>query len=229
MDDRTELARVLAFDVNETLLDLGSLDPLFAEVLGTAELRGPWFAQMLQLAFVGAITDRYVDFTSAQHAALAMLAARSGLEVSDADAGRIVGAMRSLAPHADAAPALARLRDAGFALAALTNSPPDVSHEQLRHAALDGYFDAILSADQVRALKPRREPYELVARTFKTDVAGVRLVAAHAWDVAGALAAGCRAAFVARPGMVLSPVGEQPDIVGDDLGAIAEQIIARND
>ena len=219
---------MLAFDVNETLLDLGSLDPLFAEVLGKAELRGQWFAQMLQLSFVGAITDRYIDFTSAQHAALAMLAEREGMELSDTGAERIVGAMRTLAPYADAAPALARLRDAGYTLAALTNSPPDVSHDQLRHAALDRYFDAILSADRVRALKPRREPYELVARTFRTHVGEVRLIAAHAWDVAGALAAGCRAAFVARPGMVLSPIGERPDIIGDDLGAIAEEIIARN-
>ncbi len=96
----------------------------------------------------------------------------------------------------------------------------------MRNAALDGSFDAILSADQVRALKPRREPYELVARTFGTEIGSVRLIAAHGWDVAGALAAGCRAAFVARPGMLLSPVGEQPDIVGDDLGAVADRIVA---
>ena len=49
----------------------------------------------------------------------------------------------------------------------------------------------------------------------------VRLVAAHAWDVSGALAAGCTAAFVARPGMMLSPLGKQPDIVGRDLAEIA--------
>jgi len=226
MDDRAAPARVLAFDVNETLLDLRSLDPLFLELLGNAELRGQWFAQMLQVAFVGAITGRYVDFTRAQHAALAMVAEREGVTLTGEDAGRIVGAMRSLAPHPDAPGALAQLHDAGFTLAALTNSPADVARDQLAHAALDGCFDAILSADQVRALKPRREPYELVARTFGTDVAGVRLVAAHAWDVAGALAAGSRAAFVARPGMVLSPVGEQPDIVADDLGAVADRIIA---
>ena len=32
------------------------------------------------------------------------------------------------------------------------------------------------------------------------EPSGVRLIAAHAWDVAGALAAGCAAAFVRRPG-----------------------------
>jgi 2-haloacid dehalogenase len=54
----------------------------------------------------------------------------------------------------------------------------------------------------------------------------VRLVAAHAWDVAGAMRAGCAAAFVARPGMVLDPLAEPPDVVGTDLSAVAASIIA---
>jgi 2-haloacid dehalogenase len=66
----------------------------------------------------------------------------------------------------------------------------------------------------------------LVAKTFSVDVSEVRLVAAHSWDISGALAAGCRAAFVARPGMVLSPLGPQPGITGPDLAAVAEQIIS---
>jgi 2-haloacid dehalogenase len=54
----------------------------------------------------------------------------------------------------------------------------------------------------------------------------VRLVAAHAWDIAGALDAGCRAAFVARPGLVLDPTHEPPDVIGKDLSEVAERIIA---
>jgi 2-haloacid dehalogenase len=222
----TDSPRVIAFDVNETLLDLGVLDDVFADALGDAALRPQWFAQMLQIAFVGAITDRYIDFTSAQHAALAMIAERRGIALDDEAAQRIVGGMRALPPHADVPDALSRLRDGGLTLAALTNSPLDVAEDQMRNAGLRDRFHAVLSADQVRALKPRREPYELVARTFDVPLAGVRLVAAHAWDVAGALAAGCRAAFVARPGMVLSPVGDAPDIVGADVGEVAERILA---
>jgi 2-haloacid dehalogenase len=220
------MRRVLAFDVNETLLDLSVLDSLFEEAFGEAALRQQWFAQMLQLAFVGAITDRYVDFTSAQRAALAMVAERRGAEVPDAVATAIVDRMRDLPAHADVPGALDRLGDAGFTLATITNSPLDVARDQLRNAGLEDRFAAILSADQVRALKPRREPYELVARTFDVPLAQVRLVAAHAWDVAGALAAGCTAAFVARPGMVLSPLGQRPDVIGADLAEVAEGILA---
>jgi 2-haloacid dehalogenase len=208
---------VVAFDVNETLLDLRALDPLFERGLGSAALRGPWFAQMLQLALVGGLTGRYVDFTAAQRAALAMLAEREGIAVAEADAEAIVDGMRRLPPHDDAAEALA----------ALTNSPLDVAEEQLAGAGLRERFEAVLSADEVRALKPAPAPYRLVAERLGVPIGDVRLVAAHAWDVAGALAAGCTAAFVARPGMVLSPLGERPDVIGSDLLEVAEQILRK--
>jgi 2-haloacid dehalogenase len=54
----------------------------------------------------------------------------------------------------------------------------------------------------------------------------VMLIAAHAWDVSGALAAGARAAFIARPGMVLSALGDQPEIVAPDIAAFAAAILA---
>src|SRR4051794_28865502 len=177
------MTRVIAFDVNETLLDLGALDPHFERAFGSSAFREQWFSQMLQLAFVGGLTGRYVDFSAAQRAALAMLAERHGAQ-PDGDA--IAGAMRSLPVHPEVPGALDSLRAAGFTLVALTNSPLDVAQDQLGHAAIAGRFDAILSADQVQALKPRPEPYQLVARTCGVEIGDVRLIAAHAWDVAGA-------------------------------------------
>jgi 2-haloacid dehalogenase len=181
---------------------------------------------MLQLAFVGGLTGRYVDFGSAGRAALAMVAAAEGVELDDEAAQPITGELRRLPPHPDVVPALTQLRDAGFTLAALTNSTLEVAREQLENAGLADRFDAILSADQVQALKPRPEAYQLVATTYGVEPHGVRLIAAHAWDVSGALAAGCAAAFVRRPGKVPSPLGHQPDIVGDGPQEVADRIVA---
>jgi 2-haloacid dehalogenase len=211
-DGSVDTVTVIAFDVNETLLDLRALDP----PLGGTETRKRWFAQMLQIAFVGGLTGNYVDFSTAQRAALEMLGLSGGDEV--------LAQMRRLPAHPDVEPALDRL--AGFTLVALTNSPLDVANAQLEFAGIADRFDAILSADQVRALKPRAEAYQLVASTLDVPLGDVRLVAAHGWDVAGALAAGCRAAFVRRPGQALIPVGDQPDIVGDDLIDVAAKIVS---
>lgn len=219
------MTEVIAFDVNETLLDLSALGGAFEKLFGDAALRPQWFALMLQLSFVGGITGEYVDFTTAQRAALSMLAQRQGVTVSDAAADELVGGMTALSAHPEVAGALARLRDTPLSAVALTNSPADVAEAQLTHAGIRDHFDRVMSADDVRRLKPAREPYLSVASAYGVDPAQVRLVAAHSWDVSGALSAGCKAAFVARPGMVLSPIGAQPDIVGPDVDAVVDRIL----
>ena len=103
----------MVFDVNETLLDLRALDPVFQALFGDSSLRAQWFAQMLQVAFVGAITDRYVDFTTAQRAALDMVAQRRDVKLRAGDAERVAATMRALSAHPEVADALARLSAGG--------------------------------------------------------------------------------------------------------------------
>jgi 2-haloacid dehalogenase len=221
------MAIVLAFDVNETLLDLRALDPLFDDVLGDAALRPQWFATMLQLSFVGGLTAHYVDFSTAQRAALRMTAARARKDLSTGAIETVVDAMRRLPAHPDVPQALTRLRDAGLRVTALTNSVLDVARAQLSNAGLIDRFEAIFSADEVRALKPAPEPYRMLAERCGVDISDVCLVAAHAWDVSGALAAGAQAAFIARGGATPSPLGAQPDLIGADLTEVADALLAR--
>ena len=218
---------VLVFDVNETLLDLKVLDPYFETAFGSASVRGQWFAQMLQLAFVGAITERYVDFTSAQRAALTMLAERQGVDLDPTLAQTIVDSMSRLPPHEEVAGALGRLAANGWRLVALTNSPKVVVTSQLENAGVQPYFEAIFSADEVRSLKPSARAYLMSAERLGLPPSRLCLVAAHAWDVSGALAAGLKAAFVARGGVVPSPLGEPPTLRVADIAELAERLTGR--
>jgi 2-haloacid dehalogenase len=218
--------RVVAFDVNETLLDLSVLDTPFERLFGTSGMRRQWFPLMLQLSFVGGLTGSYVDFTTAQHAALRMLAQREAVALSDAQADDIVGMMRALPPHAEVPAALARIARSPLHVVALTNSPASVAEEQLRFAGIGEHFERVMSADEVRSLKPAPAPYAAVAGQFGVELGAVRLVAAHWWDVTGALRAGCRAAFVARPGMVPSPLEPRPDIAAGDIDEVVTTILA---
>ena len=220
------MAKVIAFDVNETLLNLKVLDEPFEQAFGNAALRAQWFALMLQLSFVGGLTGEYVDFTSAQRSAYVMLAQRQGVQATSSDAEQMVERMSSLPAHTEVPAALARLSDSPLRVCALVNSLASVGEAQLRHAGIRDHFEQVISADSVRKLKPAPEPYHAVAAGFDVDINEVRLVAAHSWDVSGALAAGAQAAFVARPGMVLSPLGRQPDIVEADIAAVVSRILA---
>jgi 2-haloacid dehalogenase len=216
---------VLVFDVNETLLDLSALDPLFDRAFGDPAARREWFAQLLQSALVSVATGVHSDFGVLGDAALRMVAARRGLELADAERRAVLAGMRDLPPHPDVRPALERLRAAGFRLATLTNSPPAVAEGQLANAGIAEAFDARLSVEGAGVLKPAARVYRYAATRLGVEPGDLRLIAAHAWDVTGALRAGCAAAFVARPGMVLDPSGETPDVVGRDLGEVADRLL----
>jgi len=223
------MRRVIAFDVNETLLDLGALDPTFQRVFGDGAVRREWFSQVIELAMSAAASNAYFDFALVGDGALTMVAARRGVQLSPADRTDILRGMRTLPSHPDVRPGLDGLRDAGFRLAALTNSSSAAAEAQLGHAGLRGYFEQVLSVDRVRQLKPAPEVYRMAAASLGVPVGELRLVAAHSWDVAGALRAGCAAAFVSRPGKVLDPLAPEPDVVGPDLEAVAAGIIAVED
>jgi 2-haloacid dehalogenase len=219
------MRRVQVFDVNETLLDLAGLDPHFERVFGDAGMRRAWFTQMIQSALVTTVTGAYRQFGAVAMAALAMVAEQAGVELRDEDRDAVATQLRRLPPHPEVPEALERLRGAGFRLAALTNSTEEVARAQLEHAGIIGSFEQVLSADMVRRLKPAPEPYLLAAERLGVAVGEVRLVAAHAWDLAGAAGAGCATAFVARPGKVLDPLVEAPDVIGADLAEVADRIL----
>jgi 2-haloacid dehalogenase len=219
------MTRVCVFDVNETLLDLGALDPQFERVFGDASARQAWFGQFLTSWLTATVIGVYQEFGTIGGTALEMIAERQGVELSDEDKQQILGGMQNLPPHPEVEENLGRLRDAGIRLAALTNSTQQVADAQIDNSGLREYFEQVLSADAVQRLKPAPEPYHMAAESLGVDIGQVRLVAAHAWDVAGAMSAGCAAAFVARPGMVLNPLFERPDVMGSDLREVADGIL----
>jgi 2-haloacid dehalogenase len=215
---------VLAFDVNETLLDLRALDAPFAAAFGDPSLRPLWFSIMLQVAFVGGLTGSYTDFTTAQRSALAIIGKRQQVALSAEQSDAIIDGMRTLPPHPEVHAAMARLRGR-FRLVALTNSTAEVAEAQMRNSGLRDLLEAVYSADAVKRLKPAPEPYRMVAERSGVAIGDVRLIAAHGWDIEGALAAGCRAAFVARPGAVLYPHGAVPEIIAADLTVVADRLL----
>ena len=213
------------FDVNETLLDLRGMLSRFDEAFGATDLLPAWFGQLLRHSMVATLTDTYAPFDVLGVDALRLVAMKAGIELSEADAVHVVDGMRHLPPHPDVRPALAGLRDHGFQVATLTNSPPHLLADQLANAEVADLFDMTMSIDPVRKFKPHPDTYRSGAERLGIDINEMRLVAAHDWDVTGAIRAGAAAAFVARPGMVLSRASETPDIVGPDLEAVAATII----
>ena len=220
--------KVILFDVNETLLDLQPMKEGIGKLLGAGpEAARLWFTTLLQHSLVGTVAGKYLDFSEIGAACLRMVAANHGVELSEDAARQAVAPMPSLPPHGDVAPALGRLRDAGFRLFTLTNNSKSAVADQVRNAGLAGYFEALLSVEDVGKYKPHAEVYRWAAGRAGADVSGCLLVAAHGWDVAGAKWAGMQSAFVARPGQQTFPLGPTPDINIPSLAELAGELERR--
>ena len=218
--------RILVLDVNETMLDVNALEPHFARAFGDGQVLEEWFANVLLYSNVVTVAGPYSDFGSIGGAALDMTAGAHGKTLSSDDRNRILQGMLTLPAHPDVKNGLQQLKDAGFRMVTLTNSAPTGVTQQLKNAGLTDFFERAFSVDAVKRFKPSPETYQYVARELNVAPAGLRMIAAHAWDVHGAMRAGCAAAFISRPGKVLYPLGPKPDVVAPDLRAAADLIIS---
>lgn len=219
---------VIVFDVNETLLDLSALDSWFERMFGRAGARAEWFALMLRWSMVVTLCDRFRDFSTLALESLDALADEHGVSIRAANRDDLVQRIRTLPAHADVEPALRRLQSAGLRLVALTNSAQATVDHQLEHAGLAPCFERILSADAVGRFKPHAAVYRLAAETLDVTAADLRMVAAHDWDITGAMAAGCSGAFIRRGGAASRhPAATAPDIVTEDLTGLADAIVGR--
>lgn len=219
------MPRVIVCDVNETLLDVEALAPHFERAFGDRRVLQDWFANVLLYSEVATLAGPYSDFGSIGGAALDMVASARGVTLSASDRNRILQGMLTLPAHPDVRDGLRALREADLRLVTLTNSAPAAVEQQLKNAGLSEFFERSFSVDAVRRFKPAAEAYRSVADALGLPTERLRLVAAHAWDIVGALRAGCAAAFVGRQGKVLYPLGPQPDVTGPDLRSVSKQIV----
>lgn len=217
----------IVFDVNETLLDLKALDPAFDGHFGPGDFRREWFNEVLKLAFVSIIAGNYSDFGVIGMAALEVLEKRHGKRSTEEQREDLLSRMRKLPCHSDVPEGLETLRKEGFQLVALTNSTASSAEAQLTHAGIRHYFQFVFSADTVKRLKPAAEPYQMVASGLGVAPNSLLMVAAHSWDIAGAIRAGWKGAFVARPGQILDALTPKPVFVASDLLDLARQIVPR--
>lgn len=217
--------RTILFDVNETLLDLGSLRPGFAALFGSAEPMGEWFARTLHGSLVANHTNRYRPFGLIGTEALVTLAQRRGANVSPDQAVELVAQMRRLPAHPDVPGALERLRATGHRLVTLTNGSTDTVSDQLTNAGIAHLFERSISVDAIRQFKPAPAVYLHATAMLGVDVDRALMVAAHDWDIIGARSVGMPGAYLARPGTVWGMPDDPPELVTGDVAQLADRLI----
>ncbi|MEU2388349.1 haloacid dehalogenase type II [Streptomyces sp. NPDC012461] len=158
------------------------------------------------------------DVLDLEAARLAADAAGAGDHAAVAALAR---AGRRLPPWSDTVAGLALLAER-FPVIGLSNASRTALLELNAHAGLR--WHQALSAEDARTYKPDPAVYRLAVTVSGRPPERLLMVAAHAWDLRGAQAAGLRTAYVARP------VGDPPapsdrfDLHADGLEDLVERL-----
>jgi 2-haloacid dehalogenase len=218
---------LIVFDVNETVLDLTTMEPTFERIFGRRDAMRLWFADLILYSAALTVAGVYVPFTEIGAAVMKMLADAEGISITDGDKKELTDKFSTMPPYAEVPAALQKLRDAGFRLFTLTDNLLEIQTRQLEHGGIVDLFERRFSADGVKHHKPSRQAYDYVERELGVQPADLLLIACHTWDTLGAVAAGWQAALIKRVGNDVLGVGPQPQFVGRDLNDIADQLIAK--
>ncbi|MGI9524654.1 MAG: haloacid dehalogenase type II [Hyphomicrobiaceae bacterium] len=218
----------ILFDINETVLDLGSLLPRFKLAFGDDQVATTWFAMLLHTSTVCALTGVKTGFAELADGMLETIGARRGVKVSREQRDDILGGFASLRPHADVVPALEALRGVGYRTVAFSNSSLNLVRNQITNAGLATLFDEIISVEETGSFKPDAKVYRFAAERLERPMGELRLIATHDWDTHGALSAGLLAAYIDRIGAPYHPLYRRPAVFAASMGDAVAEILAED-
>jgi len=216
----------LCFDMYGTLCDVSSVADAIERELDVpgglaTDVDALWRSKQIEYAYHRGVMDRYEPFDVVTRDALDYALNYYGLDVDATDA--LLAAYDDLDPYPEVLDALDTLtaeRDA----VVFSNGTPAMLDRLAANTGIDARVDALVSADDVGALKPDPAVYEHVARELDRPLSACRLVSSNGWDVAGASAAGMSTALVNRDNDPEERVGGDADVIIEDLTALADTL-----
>jgi 2-haloacid dehalogenase len=212
---------VVAFDVNETLLDLAPVSAALVEAGQPEHLLPTVFGRTLLTGFAAAAVGGWCRFRDAFDAALAQ-----ATDLSPGARAQVADAFGELAPHPDVEPALRLLAEAGVRAVTLTHGSPGVAEAALERGGVAALVERTLSSEVIRAWKPDRAAYLWAAGACGVEPARLALVAAHGWDVQGAQRAGLTGAWFPRGERAYPAVYDPPHVTAADLPGAVGALLA---
>src|ERR1700678_3903439 len=101
---------LIVFDVNETLLDLETMTPIFERIFGEKSAMRLWFANLIMYSAALTVAGCYVPFTDIGAGVMKMLADSQGIKIDDADKRELTEKFSTMPPYAEVPAALRKLR-----------------------------------------------------------------------------------------------------------------------
>ena len=200
------------FDAYGTLFDFASAAARCADVPEDrrAALTALWRDKQLQYAWLRTLENRYADFWQVTGDALDFALESLDLETPSLRE-RLMDLYLGLEPFPEVPAVLARLREAGFKTAILSNGSPMMLEALVKRSGLEAMFDAVLSVDAVRAFKTHPDVYQYALDSLHLPASAISFQSSNAWDAHGASDFGMRVVWCNRYGQRRERLPGSPD------------------
>lgn len=213
----------VSFDVVGTLFTLDAPRRVLDKHGAPSSTFDLWFSEALRDYFARSHSGAYTPLKEVLENTLE----RAALAVSwefDHKAGReLMESLRELTPAEGAEAGLDRLNQAGWKKIAVTNSSRELADTLLTRNGLAKYFETVISCDDLGMSKPHPRVYDEVKKHSSGES---WLVAAHAWDVGGAITAGMRAIWLSAKERIYPDFLPAPEMTAADLGSACGSLVA---
>jgi 2-haloacid dehalogenase len=214
--------RAVLLDVFETVLRVDALRSRFIDV-GRPEYECElFFTRTLRDGMALTLGGGVRPFAEVARAALRTI---TGHTLSDPALDHVLEGFRELPPHEDVEPALMALARARIPVYAFTNGSIDVASDSLDAAGLRTYMRGLLSTEQIHAFKPPGRVYHWACQQVDVPADRVALIAAHWWDVHGAVRAGLVGALATRLEGRAPDISARPHVVAERLDEVVKHLL----
>jgi 2-haloacid dehalogenase len=208
------LTPTLAFDMFGTLVDpMSHADALRPHTDQSERLAGSWRTHQLEISWLLSLADDYQDWGSVTAYALDVALAEAGLDLSGPE--RETALARAVSPDLfeEVNDALRRLRAAGMDLWVFSNGTRAGLDRILSQHELEGYFNGVISCEEVGVYKPAPATYRHAADRIGLPLDQIWLVSGNPFDCAGGSLAGMHVVKVERTPSITYPFAREPDRV----------------
>lgn len=223
MNPRLSNVSACVFDAYGTLFDVSSVARGAQDALGDRwqALSDLWRQKQLQYTWLRGLAGHHADFWQVTGDALDFAMVTLGIndpQLRD----RLMNLYLSIAAYPEVPDMLAALKARGIKLAILSNGSPRMLAAAVENSGLVGYFDAIMSVEEVGVYKPHPSVYGLAPKRLNVASSSICFLSSNGWDAFSAKAFGFQVLWCNRFAQMPERIPSPPDDEIADLSMLSD-------
>jgi 2-haloacid dehalogenase len=189
------------------------------------EIAETWRTKQFEYTWLMEAAGQYRNFMEVTTDALLFAVSKAQLTITEADKHTLTNAYLSLELWPDILPTLNLLKEKNMRLGFLSNFTREMLNSNIQHNRLDGFFEKVLSTDQLKTYKPGPLAYKMGVDGSHLEKSEILFVAFAGWDAAGAKWFGYPVYWVNRLDAPAEELGVSVDMKGKTLEGIQSMLL----